>query len=389
MLTLLRKFGKTLSSLRLTVTLLALAMLLIFVATLSQVHLGIYEVQIQFFRSWIAWCDVAPGSWHIAIPLPGGMLLGSLLVINLLAAHGARFKLRWNKAGMILIHGGVLLLLLGELFTAILGKESQMVIDEGQIVNYSTFPREIELAVIDTSTPGEELVHAIPQSRLKDGASFSLDGITLRVERYFLNCEILPETTTGHHFDPTRANQGVGKPYAVQGKSRVTAMDLRDISAAFVDIIPDGGKPLGRWLLSNALKDEQPFTVGGKSWKIAIRQRRSYHPFAIKLIDFSHDRYLGTEVPKNFSSKIRVLNPETGENREDLIYMNHPLRYQGLTFYQQGFENNDTTSIFQVVRNPVWTVPYIACVMVGGGLLWVFSQHLFKAISRRKPATDS
>lgn len=389
MLTLLRKLGKTLSSLRLTVTLLALAMLLIFVATLSQVHLGIYEVQIQFFRSWIAWCDVAPGARHFVIPLPGGTLLGSLLVINLLAAHGSRFKLRWSKAGMILIHGGVLLLLLGELFTAILGRETLMSIDEGQILNYSTFPREIELAVIDTSKPGEEFVHAIPQNRLEDGVSFPMEGFTLRIERYFQNSEILPETTEEHQFDPTRANQGVGKPFAVQAKPRETAMDRRDISAAFVDVIPDGGKPLGRWLLSNALKDEQPFAVGGKSWKIAMRQRRSYQPFSIKLIDFSHDRYLGTDVPKNFSSKIRVLNPETGENREDLIYMNHPLRYQGLTFYQQSFDNNDTTSIFQIVRNPVWTVPYIACVMVGGGLLWVFSQHLFKAISRRKPANGS
>ena len=63
--------------------------------------------------------------------------------------------------------------------------------------------------------------------------------------------------------------------------------------------------------------------------------------------------------------------------------MNHPLRYGGLTFYQAGFENNDTTSIFQVVRNPVWTLPYISCAMVGLGLLWVFSQHLAKAVSRR------
>ena len=84
---------------------------------------------------------------------------------------------------------------------------------------------------------------------------------------------------------------------------------------------------------------------------------------------------------KNF--KIYRYDPDTGENREDLIYMNHPLRYGGLTFYQAGFENNDSTSIFQVVRNPVWTVPYISCAMVGLGLLWVFSQHLIKAISRR------
>lgn len=387
MVTILRKSGKLLSSLRLTVSLLALCMVLIFVATVSQVHLGIHEVQLLFFRSWIAWWDIAPGDRKIPFPLPGGMLLGSLLVINLLAAHGTRFRLSWKKAGMLMIHSGVLLLLLGELFTAILGREAQMSVNEGETLNYSTFPREVELVVIDTSTPGEELVTAIPQSKLEDETAFDFDGFTLRIVRYFPNSDIEVETSASPAFDPTRATQGPGIGYAVQSKPRETAMDRRDLSTAFVDVLPNDGTSLSRWLLSNAFKGEQAFAIAGKSWKMAIRPRRLYHPFSIKLLDFSHDRYLGTDVPKNFSSRIKILNPETGENREDLIYMNHPLRYQGLTFYQAGFENDDKTSIFQVVRNPVWTVPYIACALVGIGLLWVFSQHLVKAVARRRPVT--
>ena len=76
-----------LSSLRLTVTLLGLCMILIFVATLVQVEWGIYEVQELHFRAWIAWFDVAPGEKEFMVPFPGGMLLGSLLLLNLLAAH--------------------------------------------------------------------------------------------------------------------------------------------------------------------------------------------------------------------------------------------------------------------------------------------------------------
>jgi hypothetical protein len=44
------KAGKSLSSLRLTVVPLAFSMVLIFVATISQVYPGIHEVQLQFFR---------------------------------------------------------------------------------------------------------------------------------------------------------------------------------------------------------------------------------------------------------------------------------------------------------------------------------------------------
>lgn len=380
---------KLLSSLRLTVALLGFAMVLIFVATISQVDLGIHEVQGKFFRSWIAWWDVLPGEKAFSIPIPGGTLLGSLLLLNLLAAHGARFKLSWNKAGMIVIHSGIVLLLLGELFTGLLGREAQMVIGEGEIVNYSTFPREVELVVIRPEADGLETVTAIPQGRLKDGAEFPLGGFSLKIHRHFPNSEIVAESEATEAFDKTRATEGLGKDYAVRLMPREARDDRRDAVAAFVEVIPDGGKSQGRWLLSNVFKGEQSFDAAGRSWRMSIRQRRLYHPFSIKLLDFSHDRYLGTEVPKNFSSKIRILNPNTGENREDLIYMNHPLRYGGLTFYQAGFENNDTTSIFQVVRNPVWTLPYLSCAMVGFGLLWVFSKHLIKAISRRNQATPA
>lgn len=374
---------KLLSSLRLTVTLLGFAMVLIFVGTISQVELGIHEVQERFFRSWIAWWDVMPGGKRFSIPIPGGMLLGVLLIFNLLAAHGARFKLRWNKAGMIVIHSGILLMLLGEILTGLLGREAQMAVNEGQILNYSTFPREVELVVIRPDGDGLETVTAIPQARLNEGAEFPFGDFSLRIDSYYPNSEILPESDATEKFDKTRATEGIGKACAVRRLPRETASDRRDLTTAFIEIVPNGGSSQGRWLLSNSLKGEQSFEVAGRTWKMSIRPRRLYHPFSIKLLDFSHDRYLGTNVPKNFSSKIRILNPDIGENREDLIYMNHPLRYGGLTFYQSGFDNDDSTSIFQVVRNPVWTLPYISCAMVGLGLLWVFAQHLMMAITRR------
>ena len=52
-------------------------------------------------------------------------------------------------------------------------------------------------------------------------------------------------------------------------------------------------------------------------------------------------------------------------NRDVLIYMNNPLRYRGETYYQAGFQKDDTASILQVVRNPSFVTPYIACIIVG------------------------
>ncbi len=66
------------------------------------------------------------------------------------------------------------------------------------------------------------------------------------------------------------------------------------------------------------------------------------------------------------------------------IYMNNPLRYAGLTFYRAGFGNDDKTTILQVVRNPSWTMPCIACTLMTLGLIIQFGIHLFAFIGRRR-----
>ena len=49
--------------------------------------------------------------------------------------------------------------------------------------------------------------------------------------------------------------------------------------------------------------------------------------------------------------------------------MNNPLRYDGETYYQSGFDRNDArVTILQVVRNPSWLTPYVACILVSLGL---------------------
>ena len=114
-----------------------------------------------------------------------------------------------------------------------------------------------------------------------------------------------------------------------------------------------------------------------------MRQRRFYKQFALTLLHFAHDRYAGTDIPKNFSSRVRLVDLERDENREVLISMNDPLRYRGFTFYQAGFDNNDKTTILQVVKNPAMLLPYIACGLVALGLLVQFSMHLFGFVRKR------
>ena len=101
---------KPVTSLKLTIFCLACAMVLVFIGTLDQVHIGIYEAENRYFRSlFLFW---TPPNTQLRIPwFPGGYIVGPLLLINLIAAHLARFKLSWKKAGILFLHSGLILLL--------------------------------------------------------------------------------------------------------------------------------------------------------------------------------------------------------------------------------------------------------------------------------------
>jgi hypothetical protein len=83
---------------------------------------------------------------------------------------------------------------------------------------------------------------------------------------------------------------------------------------------------------------------------------------------------------------VALNRPDTGENRETLIYMNNPLRYAGETFYQSGFDPDNQGTILQVVHNPSWLTPYFSCVLVGFGLIVHFAMHLLGFTLKRRTA---
>ena len=135
------------ASLKLTVWLMGLSMLLILLGTLEQVHWGVWHVQKEYFSAWYCLYPINPTA-AIRIPLPGGFLLGGLLVLNLIFAHVRHFKKGIKHAGITMIHSGLILLLVGGFVTAAYQEESAMVIPENESRNFTEAFREFELAVI-------------------------------------------------------------------------------------------------------------------------------------------------------------------------------------------------------------------------------------------------
>lgn len=369
-----------LASLKLTIFNLVALMALVVMCTVAQVNLGTYGAVRLYMRSYWVWWHL-PGTDSSLPVFPGGVIVGSLFVANLAIAQISRLKLSWRKIGLWIAHAGLILLVSGEFISALFQVETQMAVEEGQTVNYVESTREIELTIADTTEAKSDDVYGVPESLLRKGSRVTIPGTPLSVEikQFLRNAQL---SNRGPNELPSLANRGVGAAVTVAELPPVTRDEDVNQTAVFVEPWA-GGRSYGTWLVSSALGAPQSFTHEGRTYTLAMHRRREYLPYAITLKDFRHDVYPGTDIPKNFSSLVHVDNPETHEARDVLIYMNQPLRYAGKTYYQSSFGKNDTLSIFQVVENPGWVIPYVSCVLVALGLLIHFAFVLRRFQSRR------
>jgi hypothetical protein len=374
------------TSLKLTIACLAALMVLVLACTVAQVQLGTWAAVDLYMRSFFVWAGV-PGS-ALRIPIfPGGATVGLVLLVNLVAAQARRLELSWGKSGLWLAHAGLVLLVLGEFVTSAFQRDAQMSIEVGQTVNFVESTRDLELAVIDTTDPAFDDVYSIPASRVARGGAVPVPGtpITLTVKRFFPNADL---TNRGPADPPPLATAGVGAMVNAVERPPATRDNEGNLAAAWVEPVA-AGRSYGTWLVSNGLGAPQSFTHEGRTYVLKMRHRREYLPYAVTLEKFSHDVYAGTDIPKNFSSLVRISNPSRREDREVLIYMNQPLRYQGKTFYQASFGKNDTLSVLQVVANPGWLIPYVSCVLVALGLIVHFAITLRRSARRREASAAS
>ena len=412
---LIKKIVEIFSSLKLTAVLLAFAIVLVFVGTLAQVDEGLYAAQAHYFRQWLVIGAHLFGR-HIPLILPGGYLIGMVLLVNLVSAHIYRFQLTRNKIGIQLAHAGVILLLIGQLATDMLAREMQMHFDEGQTLSYSENAADSELVFKN----GDE-VTAIPVKMLKPGDELKIGSLpfTIRVKAFWKNSNPAFRAPMMQNAPPLATN-GLALSFSFQQLPDVKSMDERNIPTAIIELAGPNGS-LGDWVVSDWAGDDalveavrnnyagqmgaamaqkiaaelaqpQSVVINGKQFTFVMRPMRYYQPFSLTLLKATHTTYPGTDIPKDFRSRVRIDNPATGEKREVEISMNHPLRYGGLTYYQYQMDAGQVaqqagrtpSSVLQVVRNPSWLTPYIGCAMVGAGLVIQFLFHLVGFVSKRK-----
>ncbi|GLH71984.1 hypothetical protein GETHLI_04860 [Geothrix limicola] len=374
------RIGAFFKSFQLTIVLLVLLMCLVVLCTLAQVEMGTQGAVNAYMRSFVVMKHFSALPFPLPV-FPGGALVGLFLTLNLIAKT-LDIKLSWQKAGMWLVHAGLVILFAGEFVAGMMQVDTNMSIEVGQTVNYVSSYKNTELAIIDVTDPTWDEVYSVPDTLLAKGGPIAIPGtpITLNVKQFFPNAELsnLPPGAP-----PSMATAGVGPGVAIVEKPLVSADNEMNQASAFVEPMA-GGRSYGTWLVSVALGAPQSFIHEGHNYVLTMRLRRQYLPYAFTLKQFKHDVYPGTDIPKNFSSLVQVVNPSRQESREVLIYMNQPLRYEGKTFYQASFGKNDTLSILSVVENPGWLLPYVSCVLVSLGLLVHFAIVLRRSLKRRQ-----
>ena len=532
---------KFFTSLRLTVWLLGISVLLVFLGSLAQVNEGLWNAQARWFKSFVV-VRHAGDAWWVPPVFPGGHLLGSLLLVNLLAAHFKRFKFSFEKFGIQLTHFGVIVMIIGQGITDKKQVESFLGFEEGEARNFTEHHRDAELVFLREKDADNDEVVAFHEDLVKPRGLFVKSKLpadlkheklpfTVRVLEFGMNGDVLSPASVktmterlktalatldgkfstaealapvaetdmanveramtwrramkrldgsnaellaevkrraadpkqaaelmaavkkqfredmlgafkqagerarkfgeprmgpemqfvaemeeaGHLADAekeeAKATNGSGRGARIVNRAEVKDDKMgRNFQWAVIEII-EGGKSLGTWLASSRL-NPQEIEVAGQKWRVQMRNERYYLPYNLQLVRARQEVYQGTSQAKVFASRVRIINPNTKEDRSTDITMNNPLRYADLTFYQstmgQGERGPGTAALLsalsgrppsdfvdmeekeggrnsglQVVGNPSMLAPYTGCLLVGFGMLWQFLFHLTRFLAKR------
>ncbi|MBN2703973.1 MAG: cytochrome c biogenesis protein ResB [Pontiellaceae bacterium] len=295
-----------------------------------------------------------------------------------------------RRAGLVLLLGGFLFLLIGAIASSRLSEEFTLTLEKGETIDFLDSSRHYELAVVDSSLAEE----TIRDRQLKRETLVALKKMPfdIKVHRYMPNSSrpmplgqidpsIIPEYPDYH---------GIGSEFFVVECAREPGAD--PAPAVDVELIDRaGGKSLGRYLFSlwfypnftqRQLNFHSLVEVGGKQYRICLRPRREGlrdakgNPFSITLLDFVHENYEGTQMPKQYSDRIQLVNEGAGLDRELQIRMNNPLRYARFTFYQFDTLPGGKGPVLLVVRNGARRIPYLSCMLMLAGLLIQFAGEM-------------
>ncbi len=328
--------------------------------------------------------------WQLAKGIGAGLILlvGCLMVFR-------------KQGGNVLLHFGVGLLMVGQFVFGDRQTEQRLSLIEGQsassFVNLDqvemTFMREVDDEQRFVAIPAQRLRQAAKSGELIRDQTLPVD---VRVLDYFNNSRLKAPDK-----DDNPADRGLGtEAAAVETPGAGGTSSEVNLASAYVELVDkDSGESLGRHLISQWFSDRETLapgsgggdefdtvTIDEDDYQVGLRFARTPKPFWVHLSDVRRVDYSGTDTPRDYRSFVRIIDPETGEDRREQIWMNNPLRYRGQTYYQSNYtrlpSGVEMTGL-QIVQNSGWLIPYVACSITALGMCVHFGGTLRRFVRRR------
>jgi hypothetical protein len=134
-----------------------------------------------------------------------------------------------------------------------------------------------------------------------------------------------------------------------------------------------------------AFTETRDLELGAGTAHVGYGRTETTLPFRLTLLDFKSDTYPGSRMAATYESRVRVDDPRRGTSVHH-ISMNHPLHYDGYTFFQASFvEGQPATSIFSVSRAPGLPFVYLGTLLIAAGVFWMsfFKRWVARRQARR------
>lgn len=325
-------------------------MVLLAAGTIAQKEMGIYAAQNTFFSSWIFWFG--------PFPLPGGYLTVGFLTLCLLAKFLMYSPWSIARAGTILSHLGILILLIGGILTAFTQKEGFIILKEGAEGNRILDYHQRVLQIEKNDVP----VLSVPFEKLEKGKSADTGNLPfhLTIEDTCRNCRAAALKDSANRRGLAAQAQLMEAPPEKENELNLSGATLR---------INDADTHNGIYIVMEDIGEHPVITLKGDKYRFSMTRAGTDLPFSIKLIDFKKEMHPGTVTARAYSSQVIVTDGPAEWPYH--IEMNHPLRYKGYTFYQSSFSEREDGeySILSAVQNKGRVFPYLASAVIFIGLL--------------------
>ena len=379
MLNILNKIFRLLASYGFAIVLLFFLLLLTFFGTLEQVNQGLFEVQKKYFESYFLVHQIGP----VPIFLPGAYLLLALLFVNLLFGAIIRAPKQWKHPGMLIAHGGILLMLLGGLVTFQASTRGYMQLYEGQRSEEFVDYHDWEIVITELDGPQAGRQHIIQHDQFASMApdatrTFYSDDLPfdLYIEGFLRNCRPVSSMAAAQGIDGFQL-----QPLELEKEAEM------NLAGAYAIAIDKDTQESAESILFGFTQGPWVYENDGVHYSVDLRKRRYQAPFTIELTKFIHEMHPGTGMASNFESVVTKIDGDS--DRQVHIRMNEPLRDQGYTFFQASFGPKNAQpgqpmfSVFEVVNNPADKWPLYACIIITFGMSLHFLQKLYAYLKRQ------